>query len=446
MASFGASGLANDWLSGGGLQDAVSMGQPAGVSPRPQTFSWDNWSPITPVHGIDDMRGATTYKLDASMNAYRATHPDSRTAPASSGPTGGTATMGGDWSGVEQWQSSINSAAAATGLDPDQIKAIMKLESNGDPNAAGAAGVWGPMQVNSNAWGDGPWMSDPNANILKGAQILKQNMDEHGGSFYEGLRAYHGYGTDGYTTDTQYADIVMGNYNTLKAGTASSTGAGFATGMPSTSAAGAVGPDNPAGLSVLNTALSYVGKIPYIWGAIPGKGQDPAQTGWDCSGFTYWLDQNYGTGQLKMGSHYQYQQAVDNGTLFTNTSQLQAGDLIFIDTGWMEGAGSEQNRAGHVAVYLGNGKILHAVNPDQGTVVSDLAGFADGSFGKILGAEHMSWSGGAPGGFGGGGGATAAPLTGFDQWRQTHVGGSVGTTAPASNGLIDQWRWRNVGS
>jgi cell wall-associated NlpC family hydrolase len=306
---------------------------------------------------------------------------------SSTSPQG--ASLGGDWAGVDQWNAQIQSAASATGVDANLIKAVMKLESNGDPNAAGASGVWGPMQVNANAWGNGPWMTDPSANILKGAQILKSNLDQYGGDTRMALRAYHGFGSDGYTTDQQYADVVLGNLTQLQ----SARNSGLSTTTPT----GAVGANNPAGLSVLNIALSYVGKAPYIWGSIPGKGANPAQTGWDCSGMTYWLDQNYGNGQLPMGSHYQYQYAQQSGKLFTNTGQLQAGDLVFIDTGWMGGAGSDLNRAGHVAVYLGNGKIVQAANENQGTIVSDLSSYTSGQYGSFLGGMHMAWSGGSGG-------------------------------------------------
>jgi cell wall-associated NlpC family hydrolase len=104
------------------------------------------------------------------------------------------------------------------------------------------------------------------------------------------------------------------------------------------------------------------------------------------------MDQSYGNGQLPMGGHYQYQDAVDKGLLFTDLNQLQPGDLVFIDTGWMGGAGAELNRAGHVGIYIGNGQMIHAANPNVGTIVSPISGY-----GSILGARHMGWSQGGAG-------------------------------------------------
>lgn len=304
-------------------------------------------------------------------------------APQAS-PGGSSIQVGGDWSGVEQWSSTIDRAAAQYGIDPNLIKAVMKLESNGDPNAAGAAGVWGPMQVNANAWGSGPWMNDPVANIMKGAEILKTFLDENGGDVREALRHYHGIGFDGYTDDQQYADVVLGNMQQLGAG------GGVAP-------IGGLWGGNPVGQSFVDQAMQYVG-VDYNWGAIPGANQDPWQTGWDCSGFTYFMNQKYGDTNLPMGSHYQYQYAQQTGRLFTDLSQLQPGDLVFINTGWQGGAGAELNQAGHVAIYIGNGQIIHAANPSVGTIVSPMSGY-----GGILGAMHQGANSGGSGYSGGSG-------------------------------------------
>lgn len=142
---------------------------------------------------------------------------------------GGSGNVGGDWAGVERWANEINAAAAKYGVPANLIKAIMKLESNGDPNAAGAPGVWGPMQVHSGVWGEGPWSYDPAANIMKGVEILRGNYDQYG-SWEMAVRAYLGFGTDMYgTTDERYWEVVSNNWNALNSagGTA---GLGFAGG------------------------------------------------------------------------------------------------------------------------------------------------------------------------------------------------------------------------
>jgi cell wall-associated NlpC family hydrolase len=159
---------------------------------------------------------------------------------------------------------------------------------------------------------------------------------------------------------------------------------GYATKAP---AIGSRPAESEAGKAVVNVAETYIGQVPYVWGGIPGKGQDPSG-GWDCSGMTYWLDQNYGSGQLPMGSHYQYQYAVDTGKLFTDLTRLEPGDIVFIDTGWQGGAGGNLNPSGHVGIYAGNGQLINAANESNGTVIVPL-----NSYGGILGAMHGDWNG-----------------------------------------------------
>lgn len=147
--------------------------------------------------------------------------------------------------------------------------------------------------------------------------------------------------------------------------------------------------------AVLKEAQKYIG-VSYVWGSIPGANQDPWKTGWDCSGFTWFLDQKYGNKTLPQGSHYQYDYAVRSGKLNTNINQLKPGDLVFFDTmdSAPNGAGANMNRASHVAIYMGNGKIMHAASGDLGTIISDM----NSSYysGRFLGGMSMSWSGGGP--------------------------------------------------
>ncbi len=111
------------------------------------------------------------------------------------------------WDGVNQWVDAIQAATAATGVSVNLIKAIMRVESNGDPGALGAADVVGLMQINTAVHGHGPWDNNNAANILKGAQLLLGNFQEQG-TWDLAIRAYHGFGFDGITTDLQYLALV----------------------------------------------------------------------------------------------------------------------------------------------------------------------------------------------------------------------------------------------
>lgn len=322
-----------------------------------------------------------------------------------SGTVMGGGNVGGDWAGVEQWSAVINQAAQKYGVPVNLIKAVMKLESNGDPNAVGAPGVWGPMQVHSGVWGYGPWSSDPVANIMKGAEILAGNYqlgnpnNPAEKSWEWAVRRYIGLGgPDQFGTDhNKYWQVISSNWSALN-NASSSAGMGFSSGTWG---------DGMRGNNLVNEALKYQG-VAYNWGSIPGKGDDPWTTGWDCSGFTFWLDQNYGNGQLPRGSHYQYDYAVRTGQLNRDASTLRTGDLIFFDTGSQAGGGAELNRASHVGVYIGNGQFIHAANPDTGTIVSSLDSYMN--MYPYLGSLSMSWSGGP--GYSGPTGGMASPQQG----------------------------------
>lgn len=318
------------------------------------------------------------------------------------GTTGSMASLGGDWAGVDQWDSAIQAAANKYGVPANLIKAVMKLESGGANLDRNGAGAIGPMQVVDTYWGNAGYnLYDPAQNIMAGAMVLKNMYDQYSGwasqngvdpwqaasyAYYAGnpynltARDDPAQGGSGMTT-ADYGARIWGDYRALnQAGGGTNPGYSWAT---------------PSAQSIINTAQQYVG-VQYVWGGIPGKGQNPWDTGWDCSGMTYWLDQNYGNGNLPMGSHYQYQYAQQSGQLFTNMNQLQPGDLVFINTGWQGGAGAELNAAGHVGMYIGNGKMIHAANAQQGTIISDLAAYQQGGM-QILGAMHQSWSGGSGG-------------------------------------------------
>lgn len=308
--------------------------------------------------------------------------------------SGSMANIGGEWAGVDKWNNEILAAQSKvqqeTGVwvPGNVIKAIMKIESNGEwlpTNDAGAVGLMQvtPMSMGSERYDFSKVGSDPAYNIWAGVtelalryqDAMRQNPNFTWANVAVGYFSGHYVPTGAAdyfgTSDQLYMDIFSRHLATLDGAVQGNYGGG--TG-------GTVG-------GILAEAQKYLG-VQYELGAIPGRGDDPWQTGWDCSGFTYWLDQNFGAGRLPQGSHYQYQYAVDTGQLFTNKAQLAPGDLVFINTGWMGGAGSHLNAAGHVGIYLGDGKIINAVNEAQGTTISNLDGL-----GVFLGGMKMSWSG-----------------------------------------------------
>lgn len=102
--------------------------------------------------------------------------------------------------------------------------------------------------------------------------------------------------------------------------------------------------------SVVNLALQFVGR-PYRSG-----GNDP-HTGADCSGFVRYVMQ-HGAGVLLNRSSSS--QATQGQPI--SASQIQPGDLVFYGNG---------SRISHVAMYIGDGKIVHASTYKTGIKVSN---------------------------------------------------------------------------
>lgn len=103
---------------------------------------------------------------------------------------------------------------------------------------------------------------------------------------------------------------------------------------------------NVSGSDVVNYAMQFVGK-PYVWG-----GKDP-NTGADCSGFTSYVYAHFG---ISIPSFSGVQRSCGQEVSYANA---QAGDLICY--------------AGHVAIYMGGGKIVHAKGTAYGIVGNDNA-------------------------------------------------------------------------
>ncbi len=102
--------------------------------------------------------------------------------------------------------------------------------------------------------------------------------------------------------------------------------------------------------NLVNYALQFVGG-PYRAG-----GNDP-HTGADCSGFVRYVMQNGAGISMNRSSRSQATQG-----RAISSSEMQPGDLIFY------GSGSGIN---HVAMYIGNGQIVHASTYKTGIKVSN---------------------------------------------------------------------------
>ncbi len=110
-------------------------------------------------------------------------------------------------------------------------------------------------------------------------------------------------------------------------------------------------------------ALEAVG-VPYRWG-----GSSPA-AGFDCSGLVYWAYGRLGI-ELPHSSYALY----ERGQRVARSS-LKRGDLLFF------------SGLGHVGIYLGRGRMVHA--PNSGRLVEVVSLGRSGYGGRLVGARRIA--------------------------------------------------------
>ena len=103
-----------------------------------------------------------------------------------------------------------------------------------------------------------------------------------------------------------------------------------------------------SGQDIVNYAKQFIG-VPYVWG-----GSSPS--GFDCSGLVQYVYKHFGinlprttSGQITAG-------------VAVSRNSLQLGDLIFPSTG-------------HVAIYVGNGQMIHAPQPGEKVKITSIYAF-----------------------------------------------------------------------
>lgn len=320
---------------------------------------------------------------------------------------------GGAWAIQDQWDAHYSSASKMTGIPANVIKAFQGKETGRVTDYTGKENCEIRPESGCVALNTGIFEStaasygldyerirdDPEyAAYATGVVLQHIAMDttgywgttpgktvlEEGG--WEGVaRIYYG-GQAGYAdpnwqdergvgeTAGEYAATVMGYINQLDArGTSPGTN-GQSISSPHNPASNQVG--SFSGKAIADLADDYVNSgIDYKWGGIPTEDQDPYATGWDCSGFVWYIMDRLGyahsdiAGGIPQGSHYQAQWAIDHNRYYEglDLNQLQPGDLVFMDTGADGGGGQNEvsptaSRATHVGIYLGDGKVINAMN------------------------------------------------------------------------------------
>ena len=111
--------------------------------------------------------------------------------------------------------------------------------------------------------------------------------------------------------------------------------------------------------SVVSAAYSFLGYRYTYAGASP-------ETGFDCTGFVYYI---YGLFGKKVGRSSS--DIIYSGT-GVSIDNMQPGDIIVWST-------RADNGPTHAALYVGDGMMIHAANPSQGVILSSIEGWARSS-------------------------------------------------------------------
>lgn len=101
------------------------------------------------------------------------------------------------------------------------------------------------------------------------------------------------------------------------------------------------------GSDIANYAVQFVGN-PYVYGGTN------LTEGTDCSGFTQSVYSNFGVNIARDSSS----QINSGANIGTNIEDALPGDLLCFN--------------GHVGIYIGNGQMVHAANPERGIVINDV--------------------------------------------------------------------------
>ena len=105
-------------------------------------------------------------------------------------------------------------------------------------------------------------------------------------------------------------------------------------------------PASKTGQAVAEYAMQFTG-YPYVYG-----GNQPS--GWDCSGFVQYVFAQFG-----VSLPHQSGSQMSVGSPVASLAEAQPGDILA--------------NGSHAAIYIGNGMVMNAMNPAQGTQIASVA-------------------------------------------------------------------------
>lgn len=130
--------------------------------------------------------------------------------------------------------------------------------------------------------------------------------------------------------------------------------------FPQIPGTGLLSADGDMGRRMAEYAIQFVG-TPYVAG-----GNTP-ETGWDCAAFTEWVAKQHGMDippvsweQIKVGEPV------------ASLGEARPGDLVFFHEPNGHMRDPSPMKVNHVGIYLGEGRMVDAANPNAGTRITEV--------------------------------------------------------------------------
>lgn len=157
--------------------------------------------------------------------------------------------------------------------------------------------------------------------------------------------------SSGSSSSSSSSSSNSGSSSNSSSGSSNNSSSGSSSNSNSNNSSSGSSTNSAKGTEIANFALKFVGN-PYQWGGTS------LTNGADCSGFVYAVYKNFGYTIPRVSRD----QARYGTKVSLSTSSLQPGDLIFY--------GTSSGYVNHVAMYTGNGKVVHASNYREGIKIS----------------------------------------------------------------------------